>query len=56
MLEGPSIGIYIPPLVWGVQYKHSPDSVTLVFASDFYDPEDYVRDYDEFLSLTTRPC
>ena len=54
MLESPSIGVYIPPLVWGVQYKHSHDSATMVFASDYYDPADYIRDYDEFLSLTAR--
>jgi UDP-2-acetamido-3-amino-2,3-dideoxy-glucuronate N-acetyltransferase len=52
LLGGPSVGIYIPPLVWGVQYKHSLDSVNMVFASDYYDPGDYIRDYDEFLTLS----
>jgi len=50
-LDQPNLGIYLPPMIWGIQYKYSLDAVLLVLASDIYDPEDYVRDYDEFLSL-----
>ena len=50
-LEGPKVGLYMPPKVWGVQYKYSSDAVLLVFASHPYDPDDYVRDYDDFLKL-----
>jgi hypothetical protein len=39
-------------MVWGIQYKYSKDAVLLVFASEYYDPDDYIRDYDQFLSLT----
>jgi UDP-2-acetamido-3-amino-2,3-dideoxy-glucuronate N-acetyltransferase len=42
--------LYMPPMIWGTQYKHSPDAMLLVFASHHYDPEDYIRDYDVFLS------
>jgi hypothetical protein len=38
-------------MVWGIQYKYSADAVLLVFASEYYDAADYVRDYDEFLEL-----
>lgn len=51
LLDDPSIGLYLPPMVWGIQYKYSPDAVLLVFASEFYDPAEYVRDYGEFLAL-----
>lgn len=51
LLDDPSIGLYLPPMVWGIQYKYSPDAVLLVFASEFYDPAEYIRDYGEFLSL-----
>jgi UDP-2-acetamido-3-amino-2,3-dideoxy-glucuronate N-acetyltransferase len=44
-------GLYIPPMIWGVQYKYSSDAILLVFASDYYDPADYIRDYDEFQEL-----
>ena len=51
ILDSPSTGIYIPPMVWAMQYKYSADAVLLVLASDFYDPDDYVRDYKQFLAL-----
>jgi UDP-2-acetamido-3-amino-2,3-dideoxy-glucuronate N-acetyltransferase len=50
-LDSPDFGLYLPPMVWAVQYKYSADALLLVFASDPYDPADYIRDYDEFLSL-----
>jgi len=49
VLNRPNIGIHIPPMVWGIQYKFSHDAVLLVFASEPYDANDYLRDYDEFL-------
>lgn len=49
-LDAPNIGLYIPPKVWGVQYKYSSNATLLVFASHFYDPDDYIRDYNEFLA------
>jgi UDP-2-acetamido-3-amino-2,3-dideoxy-glucuronate N-acetyltransferase len=49
-LNSPNLGLYVPPKIWAVQYKYSPDALLLVFASDPYDPDDYIRDYDDFLS------
>lgn len=51
LLDGPGVGVYLPPRVWGAQYKYSPDAVLVVLTSDFYDPGDYVREYSEFLAL-----
>lgn len=51
VLDRPNLGLHLPPMTWGTQYKYSPDAVLLVFASHYYDPEDYIRDYDEFLKL-----
>jgi UDP-2-acetamido-3-amino-2,3-dideoxy-glucuronate N-acetyltransferase len=48
-LTGPHLGVYLPPMVWGIQYKYSKDAVLLVFASEYYDNADYIRDYTEFL-------
>lgn len=50
-LTQPNLGLYLPPMVWGVQHKYSADAVLLVFASHHYDPSDYIRDYDEFRRL-----
>ena len=51
VLDRPSVGFYMPPMTWGTQYKYSPDAVLLVFASHYYDPDDYIRDYEEFRRL-----
>lgn len=49
-LDKANVGLCIPPGVWGIQYKQSADAVLLVFASDYYDPSDYIRSYAEFLT------
>ena len=49
-LDAPNLGVYIPPRVWGIQYKYAPGSVLLVFASHYYDAQDYIRSYDQFLA------
>lgn len=51
VLDRPNLGIYLPPMTWGIQYLYSNDAMLLVFASDYYDPADYIRDYDEFIDL-----
>lgn len=50
-LDCSHLGLHIPPMVWGIQYKYSVDAVLLVFASDIYRASDYIRKYDEFLDL-----
>ena len=45
-LNQPNLGLYVPPMIWAVQYKHSQDAVLLVYTSEDYDPEDYIREYD----------
>ncbi len=52
ILNRPELGLYLPPMTWGIQYKYSSDAVLLVFASEHYDAKDYIRDYDDFLELT----
>jgi dTDP-4-dehydrorhamnose 3,5-epimerase-like enzyme len=48
ILDNPSVGIYMPPMIWGSQYDYSQDGALLVFASEYYDAGDYIRDYAEF--------
>lgn len=48
-LATPDIGLHIPPMVWGTQWRYSRDAVLLVLASHPYDGADYIRDYEEFL-------
>lgn len=51
LLNSPDVGLYLPPMVWGIQYKYSQDALLLVFASHYYDNEDYIRNYSEFVRM-----
>ncbi|GHC87712.1 isomerase [Pseudorhodoferax aquiterrae] len=52
LLNSPDLGLHLPPMIWGIQYKYSSDAVLLVFTSHYYDASDYLRDYGEFTRLT----
>ncbi len=54
ILDRPDVGIYMPALIWGTQYRYTPDATLLVFASHAYDPGDYIRTYDEFLEVALK--
>ncbi len=49
-LDRPDVGVFMPEMIWGTQYKYSSDAVLLVFASRPYEADDYLRTYDEFLT------
>ena len=50
-LNSPNIGVYIHPKVWVTQYKYSEDALLSVFASEQYNPDDYIRSYSDFLKI-----
>lgn len=50
-LDNPAKGLYIGPMVWREMYNFSPGSVLMVLASEFYDEEDYIRDYRKYCEL-----
>ena len=49
LLEKPYEGLYVANNVWREMYDFSSDAVLLVLASQYYDENDYIRDYDIFL-------
>ncbi|MEM9355019.1 MAG: WxcM-like domain-containing protein [Pseudomonadota bacterium] len=49
-LDRPDMGVFMPEMTWGTQYRYSPDAVLLVFASHPYDSNDYLRTYDDYLA------
>lgn len=51
VLDRPNLGLHLPPMTWGIQYKYSSDAVLLVFASHYYESSDYIRNYAEFRRL-----
>ena len=48
-MNRPWLGLHIPPLIWAAEVNFDPGSLYLVLASDYYDKEDYIRDYSDFL-------
>ena len=50
-LEKPYEGLYIASDMWREMFDFSPDAVLLVLASDYYEEEDYIRNYEEFLAF-----
>lgn len=52
-LDSPNKGLIIGDLVWREMHDFSEDCVLLVLASEHYDEDDYMRDYDEFKNQVT---
>jgi hypothetical protein len=49
LLNRPYQGLLVVPGIWRTLDDFSSGSVCLVLASEKYDPEDYIRNYEEFL-------
>ena len=47
-LNRPNLGLYIPPGVWREIENFSSNSVALMVVPEFYDENDYLRDYSIF--------
>lgn len=54
ILDRPDMGVFMPAMIWGTQYRYSSDAVLLVFASRPYEADDYLRTYDDFLAELER--
>ena len=54
LLEKPYEGLYVPGKLWREMYDFSPGAVLLVFASELYDEQDYIRDYNAFLQYVNK--
>lgn len=50
-LSSKSQGLVVPPKVWCEQHYKDKDSILLVLASEEYDSEDYIHDFQEFLDM-----
>lgn len=49
-LKNPSMGLYIPQMIWKEMYDFSEHNVLLVISSEPYDANEYIRNYDDFLT------
>ncbi len=50
-LEKPYEGLYVANNMWREMYDFSEDAVLLVLASELYDEDDYIRNYEDFLEF-----
>ena len=48
-LDNPDIGMVFDSIIWRELFDFSQDCVLMVLADDFYDEEDCIRNYEEFL-------
>lgn len=51
LLDAPNKAIFIDKMIWHEMHEFSSDCVLLVLADDFYDEQDYIRDYSVFMEL-----
>lgn len=47
-LDDEKLGIYLPRKMWHEMRNISNDAIMIVFASQYYDETDYIRDYKAF--------
>ena len=50
LLDSPTKGLLIEDLIWREMHSFSPDCVLIVLANEYYKENDYIRNYQEFLS------
>lgn len=48
-LERPNYGLHIPPGIWAAEHSFSGGSVCLVLTSQYYNEDDYIRNYIDYL-------
>ena len=49
LLDSPDKGLMIGPMVWAEQFDFFDAAVLLVLTSDYFDENDYIRNYDMYL-------
>ena len=50
-MNKPNRAMYVPPMIWARVRNFSADAVCLVLTSAPYDPADYIRDWNEYVSV-----
>ena len=50
MLNKPNIGLHVPSLYWGELSGFSSDCILLVLASGLYDENEYINNFESFLT------
>ncbi len=53
-LNRPDYGLMVVPGIWRALFEFSSGAICLVLASQKYDQEDYIRQYDQFIDFKAR--
>jgi len=53
MLNRPDYGLMVVPGIWRELFEFSSGAICLVLASNQYDQDDYIRQYEQFLDFRT---
>ncbi len=53
-LNHPYQGLLIPTMIWRTLEDFSSGAVCFVLASDLFDEDDYIREYDEYLAAISQ--
>lgn len=54
LLNKPYQGLLVNPMIWRKLEDFSSGAVALVVCSDFYNEEDYIREYDEYIQAVSK--
>ncbi|MGX9457590.1 sugar 3,4-ketoisomerase [Photobacterium damselae subsp. damselae] len=54
ILDKPNVGLYIDSMKWREMHDFSDDCVLMVLASHEYDESDYIRNYDDFITMSVK--
>jgi len=52
-LNHPHLGLFQDAKIWGEMHDFSSDCVLMVLADNFYDEDDYIREYDKFVETVS---
>lgn len=53
-LNKPNQALYLPKMVWKEMYDFTEDSVLMVLTNEYYDTNEYIRDFDDFVAEMKR--
>lgn len=49
-LNKPNHAVYLPKMVWKEMYDFTEDCVLMVLTNEFYDENEYIRNFDDFVT------
>jgi hypothetical protein len=51
LINRPDLGLHIPPGIWASEINFASGSICLVLASQEYNENDYLREYEDYLNF-----